>query len=341
MSDANVQYTRAEDAVPGGTAPTPPPPKKKKRGKWVAFFVAVGILVLCAVIAGGHFFDESNHDGPFASGQKNVVMIDIKGEITAEGDTYNQQFVLNQINEAKNDSDNKAILLMLNTPGGGVYECDEVHRKLLEYKQETERPIYAYCEEMCASAGYYIASVADEIYANRNSMVGSIGVICGQFVDASGLFDKLGVHVTTIHSGANKTMGSPYEPPTEEQIAIMQQLSDEAYEQFLEVVANGREMSVAEVKPLADGRIYSAKQCLSNGLIDKVGTIDDVDVQIKKDVGKDVSFYHEVYEINPYESFFNSFKSFIGSREMNSELASTVKTVEDMRITEPMYLYQP
>lgn len=344
MSESNnSQYMRTDAPIanPTPTGAPEPPKKKKKRGKWLAFFVAIGVLVACAAIAGGQFFVETEHEGPFASGEKNVVMIDVKGEITAEGDTYNQQFILNQINEAKNDSDNKAILLMLDTPGGGVYECDEVYRKLNEYKKETKRPIYAYCESMCASAGYYIASTADAIYANRNSLVGSIGVITGQFVDATKLLEDLGVNITTIHSGANKLMGAMYETPTEEQLAIMQRISDEYYDQFVGVVADGRGMKTEQVKALADGRIYSAKQSLDNGLIDKIGTIDDMDQYIKDEVGSDVRFYHEVYEKSPYESFIGNLKSAIASRSMSGELASSVEALEDLQIAEPMYLYQP
>lgn len=342
MSEANNnQYTRTEEISAEAVPQKAGKPPKKKPNKWIIFFVVMGFFVVCGIIAGGNLFEKTEHDGPYSSGEKNVAMIDIKGEITEAGETYNQKFILNQINEAKNDKDNKAILLMLDTPGGSVYECDEVYRKLNEYKKETKRPIYAYCEGMCASAGYYIASTADEIYANRNSLVGSIGVICGQFVDATGLLDKLGVHITTIHSGANKIMGSIHEKPTPEQIAIMQGLSDEAYEQFVGVVAEGRDMSVARVKALADGRVYSAKQCKANGLIDTVGTIDDMDNHIKKELGEDVRFYHEVYEQSPYMNIFNHLESAIENRSMSSELTSTVKTLEDMRITEPMYLYQP
>lgn len=342
MSEPNQQpYMRVDDLHEHAASSSDAPKKKKKRGKWLAFFVAIGILVVCAAIAGGQFFADTAHDGPFASGEKNVVMIDVKGEITAEGDTYNQQFILNQINEAKNDSDNKAILLMLDTPGGSVYECDEVYNKLLEYKKETKRPIYAYCESMCASAGYYIASTADAIYANRNSLVGSIGVITGQFVDATQLLDDLGVKITTVHSGANKLMGAMYEAPTEEQIAIMQSISDEYYAQFVGVVADGRGMTTEQVKALADGRVYSASQCKANGLIDEIGTIDDMDKHIKKVVGENVRFYHEVYEQSPYASLLGGLKSAIDSRSMSSELASSVKTIEEMNITEPMYLYQP
>lgn len=340
------EYTRSDVAgasSPGGM-PTPNDlPPKKKRSKWLNFFVVIGILALCAAVATGFFVgtDKTDASAPFSSGEKNVMMIDIKGEIMPEGTTYNQKFVLNKIAEAKNDSDNQAILLMLDTPGGSVYECDEVYTKLLEYKAETKRPIYAYCESMCASAGYYIASTADVIYANRNSLVGSIGVVTGQFVDATQLLDDLGVKITTVHSGANKLMGAMYEAPTEEQIAIMQSISDEYYNQFVGVVAEGRGMTTEQVKALADGRVYSASQAKGNGLIDAIGTIDDVDKHIKKDVGENVRFYHEVYEQSPYEEFFGSFKSFLNLGNANSELASTVEALEGLSMTEPMYIYKP
>ena len=129
--------------------------------------------------------------------------------------------------------------------------------------------------EMAASGGYYISAPCDKIFANRNCWTGSIGVTIGTIYDISGLLEKYGIKTQTITSGKNKAMGSSVEPLTDEQQAIYQSLVDEAYEQFVGIVAEGRDMSTAEVKEIADGRVYTAKQALELGLIDEIGTLSD------------------------------------------------------------------
>ncbi|MDO4280654.1 MAG: signal peptide peptidase SppA [Peptococcaceae bacterium] len=332
------EYQKIDDAEQMMPAPKPP----KKHSKWLIFFGVIGFLVLCAGISiYGLVGSTSDGAEPFASGQKNVAIIDIDGQIEAAGDTYNQEFINAQIKKARNDSDNVAILLLIDSPGGAVYESDETYLKLLSYKKKTGRPVYAYCESMAASGGYYIASAADEIVANRNSMVGSIGVIGGQFVDATGLLEKLGIDVTAVHSGANKLMGATYEKPTEEQIAILQSISDEAYEQFVGIVAKSRGMSTDDVKKLADGRVYSAKQAKANGLIDGISTLSSFDKKIKGEVGEDVVFYHESYENNSFGKWFSQLSSVAKNLSGNrSELSESLEALDKLTYTQPMYLYQ-
>lgn len=267
MSEQQPLYERDETPQPETAAQTE---KKQPKNKWTAFFVAIGILAVIFFIA---FFGFDGTGGVASQrNANNVEVIDIAGEIAESGSTYNQAFIEKRITIAQNDPNNVAIMLLINSPGGAVYESDETYLALMDYKEETGRPVYAYCEDYCASGGYYIASAADEIVANRNSFVGSIGVICGQFVDATELLEKLGIDITTVHSGANKLMGSSYESPTEEQIAIYQELSDEIYDRFVGIVADSRDMSDADVSALADGRIYSAQQGVDNGLVDDIMT---------------------------------------------------------------------
>ena len=140
----------------------------------------------------------------------------------------------------------------------------------MDYKKATERPIIAYIASTGCSGAYYISCAADEIYANRNALTGSIGVIMGSSIDLTGLMDKLGIKSTTIHAGKNKNMFSYDEPVTAEQAAIMQSIADESYEQFTQIVAESRGMDLAEVQKLADGRVYTARQAVSNGLIDSI-----------------------------------------------------------------------
>lgn len=172
---------------------------------------------------------------------------------TSEG--YQHLDTLEYIDRMKEDSSNKGILLRVDSPGGAVYESEELYLKLKEYQKETNRPVWTYMEHYAASGGYYISAPSDKIYANPNTTTGSIGVIISGF-DMTGLYEKLGIRSYSITSGKNKDMSQM----NEEQTAIYQSIVDESYGRFVEIVADGRKMSEEEVRKLADGRIYSAKQ---------------------------------------------------------------------------------
>lgn len=211
-----------------------------------------------------------------------VGVINIIGEIgpsttgswgSSDGE-YNHDLYMNYIDQMMDSELNKGILLYVDSPGGNVYESDELYLKLMEYKKETSRPIWAYFASEACSGGYYISMAADRIYANRNCWTGSIGVIVS-LTNCKGLYDKLGIKEIDITSGANKAMGSAGLDLTEEQYDILQSLVDEAYDQFVEIVVNGRGMSTDVVKKIADGRIYSAKQAEKNGLIDEIGSLEE------------------------------------------------------------------
>lgn len=173
------------------------------------------------------------------------------------------------------DDRNKGIILYVDTPGGSVYASDELYLKIRDYQETTGRPVYSSMQSQATSGGYYISAPCDKIIANRNCWTGSIGVTMGTFIDISGLLSDLGIKTETITSGANKAMGSSTEPMTDEQRAIFQSVIDEAYEQFVSIVAEGRGMSEDQVRELADGRIYSAQQAVDNGLVDEIGTFEE------------------------------------------------------------------
>lgn len=203
-----------------------------------------------------------------------IGILKIEGTIEKENSEYNQQWLLETIERLINDPQNKALILEINSPGGSVYESDEAYLALRTYAEQ--KPLYAYCASLAASGGYYIACAADTIFANRNSLTGSIGVISGQSVDITALLEKAGVKITTITAGSNKNMLNINEPLSEEQRAIMQSIANECYEQFVSIVAERRKMDLNEVKSLADGRIYTAKQALNMNLIDGIYDLKEV-----------------------------------------------------------------
>lgn len=203
-----------------------------------------------------------------------IGILEVHGTMSSDGTdpAYDQQWLLDQIDDMIYDADNKGLMLSIDSPGGSVYTVDELYLKIKEYQETTNRPVYAYMESMAASGGYYIAAPADAIYANRNCWTGSIGVTIGTIYDVTEFLEDLGVTTVTITAGDNKAMGSPVETLTDEQKAIYQGLVDEAYDQFVDIVAEGRDMGRNRVEDLADGRVYTANQAKKNGLIDEVGT---------------------------------------------------------------------
>ena len=175
---------------------------------------------------------------------------------------------------------------------------------LFRSKEETGRPVWTYMSNQACSGGYYISMASDKIYANRNCWTGSIGVITS-LTNVKGLYDKLGIQEIDITSGPNKAMGSAGMEMTEEQKEIFQGLVDEAYEQFAGVVAEGRNMDIETVKPIADGRIYSANQALELGLIDNVDTYDNMKQDMLDYIGSDVTIYTPDVQENVLASLFS------------------------------------
>lgn len=218
---------------------------------------------------------------------KALAKIYIDGTIEKKNATYNQEWLLKSIKEISDNKKYAAIVVYINSPGGSVYESDEIYMALKKFNKDSGRPVYAYFASLAASGGYYIGCSANKIFANRNTLTGSIGVISGRFIDLSALLKNYGIKSEIIHTGKNKTMGNVAEPATKEQKSIMQTISDECYEQFTNLVAENRKLSIESVKKLADGRIYTAHQAKENGLIDEIATFDECIDCIKQELFND------------------------------------------------------
>ena len=323
--------------------------KPKKKGgipDWGMALIIIAAVILCiALLAtscnkaidkvadsiGSN--DESSTTVTTNYGHDYIGVINIEGTISEDGSsTYNHEYILNSIDAMENDSENKGIILYLDTPGGTVFASDEVYLKLKEYQEKTDRPVYASMQSMAASGGYYISACADKIYANRNTWTGSIGVTLGTMYDVSELLDALGVKTNTITSGKNKAMGSSVEEMTDEQREIYQSLVDEAYDQFVEIVANGRGMTVKEVKKIADGRVYTAKQAKENGLVDEIGTFDETvsDMKSTYNLSSCKLEYFESPQSTSLSSLLSSLES--AAKDNSSSLAASLsaETIEEL-----------
>ncbi|MBD0408239.1 S49 family peptidase [Bacillus siamensis] len=274
--------------------------------RWIALVIAIGIfgVSVIASVTVGVLKNVGDTGSDFASltddteevtldkgspGSK-IAVLEVDGTIEDNGESagllssggYDHRSFLKQIERAKEDKSVKGIVLKINSPGGGVYESAEIHKKLEELKKETKKPIYVSMGSMAASGGYYISTAADKIYASPETLTGSLGVIM-ESVNYSKLADELGIKFETIKSGAHKDIMSPTRDMTKEERKIMQTMVNDSYEGFVNVISKGRHMSKADVKKIADGRVYDGRQAKKIGLVDDLGFYDDTISAMKKD----------------------------------------------------------
>ncbi len=180
-----------------------------------------------------------------------------------------------QLDRARRDESLRGVLLRVDSPGGEVTASDVVYAELSRFKRESGLPVVAHFYGTAASGGYYVAMAADEIVAEPTAVTGSIGVIFTS-VNFSGLMKRYGVTDQTTKAGAFKDSGSMLRPQTDADRAILQSVIDDLHERFRTVVDRGRpKLARDQVDSLADGRIFSAPQALENGLVDRVGGIED------------------------------------------------------------------
>ena len=221
----------------------------------VLFFVGLSGVVL-VLLGKGNLF----------ASRERVGVVEIKG-VLADSRT-----IIKQLDRYSDDSSIKAIVLRINSPGGAVGPAQEILREV--EKVRLKKKIVASLGTVAASGGYYIASGADLIMANRGTATGSIGVIM-QFTNVQGLTKKIGLDFFDLHAGRYKDVGSPFRPMTPEDKAYLQVLIDNIYQQFLNDVARNRKIPLAKLKVLAEGKVYTGEQAQQIGLVDDFGNLPD------------------------------------------------------------------
>lgn len=331
-----------------------------KKNFKTGLIVLIVIIVVILFVSIGSLFQRRNIYAPEVSIQtyssnpsvkisssskkQYIAALYIEGTIEEANNSYNQKWLLETIKMLKNDSKNAALAIYINSPGGAVYQADEIYLALQDYKTSGKK-IYVYQGPMAASGGYYISCAANKIYANRNTLTGCIGVICGQSFDLTGLFENLGIKSETIHSGKNKNMMNYNEPFSEEQRKIMQSISDECYEQFVSIVVSQRHISFDEAYKISDGRLYTANQALNNGLIDKIdswdGMIEDFSNEIEKK-GIDVKTFKYQKKQTMMEMLLSKVDE-IKKTENATQLGLPTKVLNDINDfnSYPAYIYRP
>jgi len=285
-----------------------------------------------------------------------IVVLPIEGVI--ETDEYG--FLREAIDCIADDERVRGVVLRINSPGGTIAGSDYYYALLQDLKAELDVPIIASMGDVAASGGYYIATAADQIFAERSTLTGSIGVIVSMY-DASELCEKVGVASTPVVSGPMKGMGDFMKKPTPEETAVWQALVDESYEQFLDVVRAGRpwyrgengentenkengesseiaetavaEERDAELRRVADGRIYTAKQAKDLRLIDEIGFLDDaIDAAIEA-----AGLTQETAEVVRYEEL-ESWTSALGLSALTKRSEPLEKALDSVATPRGYYI---
>ncbi|MBT2643975.1 signal peptide peptidase SppA [Bacillus sp. ISL-41] len=330
--------------------------------RWAALGIAVGLFIASTVInllstfafsdaesaftdmfavSEEMFAEEIIEEGDMLS---KIAVLSINGVIQDTGDAesffesplYNHRAFMEQLDYVKEADDVKAIILQVNSPGGGVVESAQIHDKIKEIQKETKKPVYVSMGSMAASGGYYVSAPADKIFASPETLTGSLGVIM-QGVNYAGLAEKYGVEFTTIKSGPYKDIMSPSRPMTEEEREILQSMIDNSYEGFVKVISEGRDMSVARVKEIADGRIYDGRQAKQLNLIDGFGYLEDVIDSVRNDQNLGDATVVKYTESMGFGSFFSMGAQKIMGKD--AEMAGLMKLLSQPNSPRLMYLY--
>lgn len=264
--------------------------------RWVALGISAALFFFYVVgqVAVNFFFEDNvllqdynlewHEDVYHQGGLDRIALLEVDGAIIDQPSGnifhsvgYNHRSFLKQIEHAFKDKNIKGIILRVNSPGGGVVESDEIYHKIMELKERYKKPIVAYMANMAASGGYYISAPTDKIFANRSTLTGSIGVIISSY-NVQELAEDWGVRQEVFKSGPHKDIMSNMREMTDEERSIIQSIVDESYDNFLDVVVEGREdvgMTKEKLRPLADGRIFTGQQAKEAGLVDAIGFMDD------------------------------------------------------------------
>jgi protease-4 len=238
------------------------------RLSWLAFFV---FLVWFALHRG------SASTGPSVP---HTAVVEIKGEIAAGADA-SAEFVNAALKAAFEDEGAKAVVLLINSPGGSPVQAGMMNDEIVRLKAKHKKPVYAVVEETCASAAYYIAASADKIFVDKASIVGSIGVLMDGF-GFTGLMDKLGVERRLMTAGENKGFLDPFSPQTEKQRAYAQAMLNQIHQQFITVVKAGRGQRLKETPEMFTGLFWTGQQAVELGLADQLGSLEYVAREVVK-----------------------------------------------------------
>lgn len=230
-----------------------------------------GLLLLAAiglffVLAAYAVLTAAKGDAFLSAGGPKIAVVEVEGIISDSRD------VVEQLDIYEKNNDVRAVILRINSPGGGVVPSQEIYAKVLKVRER--KTVVVSMGVLAASGGYYIASAADRIVANPGTVTGSIGVIM-QFSQFDELLEKIGLKTRVIKSGVYKDTGSPFRDMTDEERLILQDMVDDIHDQFIEAVLANRDISREKLMEISEARIFTGRQALKEGLVDELGGFED------------------------------------------------------------------
>ncbi|MFC4768158.1 signal peptide peptidase SppA [Effusibacillus consociatus] len=282
-----------------------------------------------------HKWEENLVEG---SGRNKIVQLTVDGVIAQNAgftSDFNSVDFISQLDQAMKDENVKAVVIRVNSPGGEVVASDEIHNKIMEMKKRGN-PVIVSMGAVAASGGYYISAPADRIFANPATLTGSLGVIFS-IPNYQKTADWLGYKENVIKSGQYKDIGNPLREMTEGERAVFQKLVDESYQQFVNIISNGRQIPKEQVLKIADGRVYSGQQAKELNLIDEFGSLEDATRYAIKKAGL------EKAKVVKYEPKFSFGSILSGKQEAESLLTKLLQGAAPRISQEPrlLYLFQP
>ncbi len=250
---------------------------RQRDRRWRVFFrlMWVGLFALFVLAS---FM--SKPQGGVSHSAPHTAVIEVRGEISAETEA-NAELLVVALKSAFEEGQAKAVVLRINSPGGSPVQAGIVYDEIVRLKKLHNKKVYAVVEEMCASGAYYIAAAADEIYTDKASIVGSIGVLMNGF-GFTGLMDKVGVDRRLMTAGENKAMGDPFSPVNEKHKAFTQVMLNQIHTQFINVVKEGRGKRLKETPETFSGMYWNGEQAVAMGLADHLGNLDHVAREVIK-----------------------------------------------------------
>jgi protease-4 len=348
------------NAPNGTTAGTPgEPPRRRGRRGWIIggaialglLFLTVGSVVavlLAGTIGGGSgsgtaaqppTFEEEYVTG---EGSDKVAVVPVVGTIgdaasggALGGSTADPQTLRDQLRQAAEDESVRAVVLEVNSPGGGVTASDEMRDAVVDFKREARKPVVVHMGSTAASGGYYVSAPADVIVANETTLTGSLGAVL-PLTNFSEAAEKYGVRQEYIKSGEFKDIGSSWNEITPEEREILQSYVDDGFDRFVEVIVEGRGLSEERVREIADGRIYSGPQALELDLVDELGDFDRA-----VEVAREKAGVEEATAVRYVQTA--SFTELLGARlaPRESEAVSVMREAGLDTTPQLQYMYRP
>jgi len=249
---------------------------RRSERRWRIFFRLSWLLLVIAIVY-GVVVSRNKVAGPAGP---HTALIEVRGEI-ADGAEASAENLVPGIKNAFEDAGAQAVVVRINSPGGSPVQAGIINDEIRRLKKLHNKKVYAVVEETCASGAYYIAVATDEIYVDKASIVGSIGVLMDSF-GATGLMEKLGVERRLLTAGENKSIGDPFSPLQPKQRAYLQGMIDQIHQQFIKVVRDGRGTRLKETPDTFSGLFWNGQQALEMGLADHLGNLDYVAREVVK-----------------------------------------------------------